>query len=99
MENREYLNNLFDIYGELLTDIERETFLNYYVEDLSLSEIAINRNISKSSVSKTLSSAEAKLKEYESSLKKFELKKELNSILAEDNIEILKERLTKIIEN
>ncbi len=98
MENREYLNSLFDIYGELLTDIERETFLNYYVEDLSLREIADNRNISKSSVSKTLNSAEDKLKEYEKILKVKTLKKELNNILEEKNIDILKERLTKIIE-
>jgi len=40
MENREYLNSLFDIYKDLLTPTEQETFINYYEEDLSLSEIA-----------------------------------------------------------
>ena len=65
MENREYLNNLFDIYKDLLTTIEQETFMDYYEEDLSLTEIAENRHISKASVSKTLKQAENKLKHYE----------------------------------
>ena len=63
MENREYLNNLFDIYKNLLTKIEQETFINYYGEDLTLSEIAENRGISKSSVGKTLNNVEDKLKQ------------------------------------
>ena len=54
MENREYLNSLFDIYAYLLTKTEQETFEDYYMEDLSLQEIADNKNISKSSVGKTL---------------------------------------------
>ncbi len=72
MENREYLNSLFDIYKELLTKKEQETFISYYMDDLSLSEIAENNNISKASVSKTLKQAENKLKHYEDvlSLKK-----------------------------
>lgn len=65
MENREYLNSLFDIYKDLLTKIEQDTFMDYYAEDLSLQEIADNRNISKSSVGKTLKSATEKLEEYE----------------------------------
>ena len=74
MENREYLNNLFDIYKNLLTKIEQETFINYYGEDLTLSEIAENRGISKSSVGKTLNNVEDKLKQYEESLKIFSFK-------------------------
>lgn len=98
MENREYLCTLFDIYKELLTETERETFISYYMEDLSLSEIAENRDISKSSVGKTLNGAEKKLKEYESILNKEQIKKELNSLLEESNMDNLKERLTNIID-
>ena len=98
MEDREYLCSLFDIYKELLTKTEQETFINYYEEDLSLSEIAEIRSISKSSVGKTLNGAEEKLKEYERLLKNNELKKELTSILEENKLEKIKERLTKIIE-
>lgn len=98
MENREYLCTLFDIYKELLTSTEQETFISYYMEDLSLSEIAENRGISKSSVGKTLSGAEEKLKEYESVLNKEQIKKELNNLLEENDINNLKKRLTIIID-
>lgn len=98
MENREYLSSLFDIYKDLLTTTEQETFISYYMEDLSLSEIAENRGISKSSVGKTLSQAEEKLKEYESIIGKDQIKKELESILEERDITNLKKRITKIIE-
>ena len=98
MENREYLSGLFDIYKDLLTSTEQETFISYYMEDLSLSEIAENRKISKSSVGKTLSQAEEKLKEYESIIGKDQIKKELESILEERDITNLKKRITKIIE-
>lgn len=97
MENREYLCTLFDIYKDLLTETERETFISYYMEDLSLSEIAENRGISKSSVGKTLNGAEEKLKEYEELLNKEQIRNELNNLLGENNIDSLKARLTKII--
>ena len=68
------------------------------MEDLSLSVIAENRGISKSSVVKTLSGAEEKLKEYESVLNKEQIKKELNNLLEENDINNLKKRLTIIID-
>ncbi len=98
MENREYLTSLFDIYKDLLTSTEQETFISYYIEDLSLSEIAENRKISKSSVGKTLSQAEEKLKEYESIIGKEQIKKELENLLEESNITNIKKRITKIID-
>lgn len=99
MENREYLCCLFDFYKDLLTITEQETFINYYMEDLSLSEIAENRNISKSSVGKTLKQAEDKLKEYERIINKEKIYKELKDLLNENDINSLKKRLTKIIDN
>ncbi|MCX4254523.1 MAG: hypothetical protein OSJ63_04555 [Bacilli bacterium] len=97
MENREYLNNLFDIYKNLLTKIEQETFINYYGEDLTLSEIAENRGISKSSVGKTLNNVEDKLKQYEESLKIFALKNDLKEILELNDINKIKNRLKNLI--
>ena len=97
MENREYLITLFDNYKGLLTEIERLTFSNYYEEDLSLSEIAELRGISKSSVGKTLKGVEDKLIEFENTLHNVKLKQELESILELDNLKEIKNRLTKII--
>jgi len=98
MENREYLNELFDIYKELLTEIEQVTFKSYYGEDLSLSEIAENRNISKSSVGKTISIAEEKLKNYEAKLKIHETKQQLREVLDSNNLEKIKDIMKKIID-
>ena len=93
MENREYLNSLFDIYKELLTKTEQLTFMDYYVEDLSLQEIADNRNISKSSAGKTLKSAIEKLEEYESKLhiekKNAQIKKALKNKKYSEIIQII----------
>ena len=97
MENREYLNNLFDIYKNLLTKIEQETFINYYGEDLTLSEIAENRGISKSSVGKTLNNVEDKLKQYEESLKIFSFKNDLKEILELNDINRIKKKLKNLI--
>lgn len=97
MENREYLNKLFDIYKDLLTEVEQVTFVSYYIEDLSLSEIAENRNISKSSVGKTLSNVEEKLNYYESILKLLSTKDSLIKALSINDIEKLKEEIKSII--
>ena len=46
MKNQTYrMTMLFDFYGELLTDRQKEFFDLYYNEDLSLSEIAAMQEI------------------------------------------------------
>lgn len=98
MENREYLNSLFDIYAYLLTKTEQETFEDYYMEDLSLQEIADNKNISKSSVGKTLKSAIEKLEEYETILHNYETKTKIEEILLESDINKIKEKIKVILD-
>jgi len=99
MENREYLNSLFDIYKDLLTPTEQETFINYYEEDLSLSEIAEIRKVSKSSVGKTLTTAEEKLKEYEKLLKVYSTRNKLINILYKEDINEIKKDISEIVNN
>ena len=94
-----YYNNLFDIYSELLTDKEKETFSLYYQEDLSLSEIADNNNISKSAVGKMVKTILEKLDNYEKILKIYNTKKQLLILLQEEEIEKLKNKLIKILNN
>ena len=94
-----YYNNLFDIYSELLTDKEKETFSLYYQEDLSLSEIADNNNISKSAVGKMVKTILEKLDNYEKILKIYNTKKQLLVLLQEEEIEKLKNKLKKILNN
>ena len=67
--DRVELTNLFDIYESLLTDREKEIFKYYYYEDLSLSEIGENLNITRTGVFNTLKKVEEKLLQYEDNLK------------------------------
>jgi len=56
---------LFDFYGELLTDRQKEFYDLYYNEDLSLSEIAENYGISRQGVRDVIVRAEAYMTEIE----------------------------------
>ena len=56
---------LFDFFGELLTDKQRDCFDLYYNDDLSLSEIAEYRGISRQAVRDNIVRAEAALCELE----------------------------------
>lgn len=66
MKNQTYrMTMLFDFYGELLTERQKEFFDLYYNEDLSLSEIAENEGISRQGVHDAIARAEALLLEFE----------------------------------
>lgn len=60
-----YYSELLDFYGRLLTDSQREIMSDYYLYDLSLSEISENRAISRSAASDTIRKASKKLELYE----------------------------------
>ncbi len=98
MENREYLNALFDIYKELLTTTEQIAFSEHFIEDLSMQEIADNQNISKSSVGKTVQRASEKLENYERILHNYQTKKMLEETLEQDNIKDIKAQISKLLE-
>ena len=66
MKNQTFrMTMLFDFYGELLTERQREFYQLYYDEDLSLSEIAENYGISRQGVRDVIVRAEAYLTEIE----------------------------------
>lgn len=62
------LTVLFDIYGALLSDSEKEDFEYYYCDDLSLSEIAENTGRSRQGARDNIVRAEKALREYEQRL-------------------------------
>ena len=59
---------LYDFYGSLLTDRQREVMELYYGENLSLSEIASEFSISRQGVHDALKNAGRALHEYEQKL-------------------------------
>lgn len=81
--SREEFINLYIIYNDLLTINQKNYFKSYYFEDLSLSEIAENYNVSKTLIGKTLKQVENKLIDLENSLK-------INNIL--NKLETIKDK-------
>ena len=70
LEKKDYYNSLYQYYGVLLTDKQKEMFECYYIDDFSLSEIAENLNVSRNAVWDTLKKVIDKLEEYEVRLSK-----------------------------
>ncbi len=64
----EYINNLLAYYEILLPVRQKETLQYYYYDDLSLSEIAENLNISRNAVYDSLKKGEKSLEAYEEKL-------------------------------
>lgn len=66
MKNQTYrMSMLYDFYGDLLTDRQKEFYDLYYNEDLSLAEIAENYGISRQGVRDVIVRGEATLTEVE----------------------------------
>lgn len=82
------LNMLFDYYGELLSEKQRETFKLYYLYDCSLNEIAETLSISKQGVSINLKRAEENLINFESILKLLKTDRENKMVLENVKSEI-----------
>lgn len=59
---------LLDFYGDMLTDTQREVVDAYYNEDLSLAEIAQDRDITRQGVRDAIKRAEQQLLEMEDCL-------------------------------
>lgn len=96
MDKTLYLINVYDYYGELLTDKQKEYFKDYYFNNLSLSEISENKNVSRNAIHKALKDAEDKLIYYESILKDFEKSVKIKEIIKDLDDEI-KHKIEEII--
>ena len=94
MENKVKISMLNQIYGKLLTKKQYEIIDDYYNNDLSLSEIAENNEITRQAVRDILKKGEKKLFEYEEKL--MFMKRMLNQ---EKRIEKVLAELTKIQKN
>lgn len=81
MDRVVYLNNLYDYYKDLFTDKQKMYFESYYWDNLSLSEIAFNHEVSRNAVYNQLKIMEEKLVELESILHLYERKNKVVEIL------------------
>ena len=65
MDKKLETSDLLDIYGELLTEKQRDMLELYYNDDLSLAEIAEHYEISRQGVHDSIKRGEEALEEYE----------------------------------
>lgn len=94
MEKNVEISMLCEIYGSLLTKKQLDILIDYYNNDLSLSEIAENNNITRQAVRDILKKGENKLFEYE---EKMAIMKK--TIKQEKQIQEVLEQLNKIKNN
>ena len=84
MEEKVKISILLELYGDLLTDKQKEFMNYYYNDDLSLSEIAENNDITRQAVRTILLKSKRKLEEYEEKLnfmqKEINIKEEIEKI-------------------
>lgn len=73
---------LFDFFGDLLTDKQRDYFDLYYNDDLSLSEIAEENGISRQGVRDIIVRAENTLREFEEKTGVVERFSQVNALVA-----------------
>lgn len=87
---------LFDYYGELFTDKQKEYFTDYYFNNLTLQEIADNNNVSRNAVHKNIKDITHKLDYYESKLNLYNNKIKIEKLI--ENIDVdIKEKIKELI--
>lgn len=88
LEKRIYYIELLHLYGELLSDTQKTILEDYLECDLSLSEIADNRNVSRAAIEDAIKKGMKKLDAYESTLELLRKKEQIK-----ENIRVLKEKI------
>ena len=91
-----YYSELFDYYGELFTDKQKEYFIDYYFNNLTLQEIAENNDVSKNAVHKSIKDITEKLDYYESKLNLYNNKKKIEKLIENIDKEI-KDKIEELI--
>ncbi|WP_236785754.1 YlxM family DNA-binding protein [Anaerococcus ihuae] len=86
MEKLVQVARLFDTYGSLLNEKQKDVINCYYNEDLSLNEIAENNNKSKQAISDMIQRSVDKLFEFENELSLIKKKNQLR-----DDLSLLRE--------
>ncbi|MBQ6539182.1 MAG: hypothetical protein IJL76_02770 [Bacilli bacterium] len=94
-----YYNDLFDIYGELLTDKQKDYFKDYYFDNLSYGEIGEKYSVSRNAVFKQLKMGTDKLEELESKLHIYDNLKKIENGIDKIDDKKLKEELKEMLNN
>ena len=95
MKELVYLNDLFDLYGELLTDKQQTYFKEYYFNNLSYGEIGDKYGTSRNAIFNQIKLINEKLNFFEKKLKLYSKKQQINDIIKIES----NEKVKRILEN
>lgn len=73
-------NELLSLYSPLLSQTQKEILEDYYSFNLSISEIAENRNVSRAAVEDAIKKGTKKLDDYEEEIGNLKLLKKINEL-------------------
>ena len=92
MKELVYLNDLFDLYGSLLTEKQQLYFKDYYFNNLSYGEIGEKYGTSRNAIFNQIKIINEKLNFFEKKLNLYSKKQKINDIIKiESNAKIKKE--------
>ena len=91
MEEKVKISILCDLYGKMLTETQLKYISDFYNNDLSLTEIAENNNVSRQAVKDMIDKSTKKLLDYEEKLGLMKINFENKKI-----IEKIKEKIDEI---
>ncbi len=97
MEELVYYTILYDIYGSLLTEKQKDYFEEYYFKNLSLSELANKYNITRNAIHKQIKETIKRLENYEDNLHLAKKNEMLENIITNISDEELKRKLQEVI--
>ena len=93
-----YVISLYDIYNSLLTAKQKLYFEDYYFNNLSLSEMSENYEVSRNAIHKQIKEVNSKLEDFELKLKIKEKNIKLKELINKIDDSKLRLELEKIIE-
>lgn len=93
-----YINELLEFYGVLLTKKQQDIMRDYYIYNLSFSEISFDHKISKAAVSDAIEKSIKKLEFYENNLQYHQIFKKFKGEADEKTLKII-EKLEEVVKH
>lgn len=97
MESRDYIIILYDFYGDLFNDKQKNYFEEYYFNNLSLGEISEKLGVSRNAVHKVIQGMEEKLTFYEEKLCLYKKSNIIYDIMGKIEDKDLKKKLEELL--
>ena len=97
MKELVYYNELFDLYGDLLTEKQKNYFKDYYFDNLSYGEIGDKYHISRNAIFHQLKLIIEKLNNYEEKLQLYKKKQIIENIIELETNQEKKNKLKELL--